>query len=247
MIHRRSILTGLGSGLAMWAMRRAAARESAAAAPTEAIAVLGTGHLGGTLGTRLAATGHSVVYGSRTPGEERVTALVRDSGPNASVASLAQATARARIVVFALPWEPVKELLPKLGDLSGKLIIDPMNARPQVAAGYPVRPDSSTSVAEQLQSLVPQAQVVKAFNTIWYKNLANPARVGGPISIPLAGADPDAKRRVSQLVAALGLDPVDVGPLVAARYIEDLLRLEIGYAMYTKGKLFELYMRPVPT
>jgi predicted dinucleotide-binding enzyme len=89
--------------------------------------------------------------------------------------------------------------------------------------------------------------VVKAFNTILDKNLANPGRAGGPISIPLAGADQAAKQRVAQLVAQLGLDPVDTGPLIAARYIEDLLRFEVGYVIQNQGrKMFELYMRPVP-
>jgi len=248
MAHRRSFLTALGTGLALSALgERVRGAAAAGANPREAVAVLGTGRLGGALGKRLAALGHAVVYGSRTPDSERVKALVRQSAPRASAAVPAEAAARAGIVVFALPWEPVVDLLPKLGDLTGKLIIDPMNAKPRIVEKYPFPPDTATSVAEQLQSSVPGAHVVKAFNTILYSDLADPARAGGPISIPLAGADRGAKRRVARLAGALGLDPVDVGPLVAARYLEYLLWLEVGYVQYNGGKkLFEIYMRPVP-
>lgn len=212
----------------------------------ETIAVLGTGKLGGAIGKRLAALGYPVIYGSRTPDSEPVRALVAVSGPHAHAATLKEAVSRAAIVVFALPWEPVKDLLPGLGDLSGKLIIDPMNEPLRIVDHYPSRPDASTSAAEQLQSWLPGAHVVKAFNAILYKDLAEPARAGGAISIPLAGADRSAKDRVVQLVSQLGFEPVDMGPLIAARYIEDLLRLEIGYVMYNKGRMFELYLRPVP-
>lgn len=240
MIDRRCVLTGLGTGLAsiVISTRAAEARET--------FAVLGTGRLGGTLGKRLVALGYTVLYGSRAPDSEAVRGVLKACGPLASATSHADAVTRSSIIVFALPWDPVRELLPQLGDLRGKLVIDPMNARFKVIDGYPQRPDGA-SVAEQLQSWLPDARLVKAFNTILDKNLADPVRAGGPISIPLAGADPLAKERVAGLVTELGLDPVDAGPLIAARYIEDLLRFEVGYVIRNKGrKMFELYMRPVP-
>jgi 8-hydroxy-5-deazaflavin:NADPH oxidoreductase len=147
--------------------------------------------------------------------------------------------------VFAVPWEPVKELLPTLGDLRGKLLIDPMIAKPKIIDGYPFPPDIPTSTAEQLQTWAPRAHVVKAFITISYKTLADPVRAGGPISIPFAGADRSAKERVAQLISELGLDPMDTGPLVAARYIENVLWFEVACNRNNK-RLFELYMRHVP-
>lgn len=245
MIDRRSIFAGLGSSLALGAiMKRAIASDVVSVPPKEAIAILGAGKLGSALGKRLAAARYPVIYGSRTPNAERVQALVQSSGPNASAATLADAVAHSSIVVFALPWEPVKDLLPKLGDLSGKLIIDPMNAAPKIIDGYPFRPDTSTSVAEELQRLVPGASVVKAFNAISANDLAEAARARGPISIPLAGAEGDPKKRLIKLVSDLGLDPVDFGPLVVARYIEDLLWFEVACVRHNK-KLFEIYMRPM--
>jgi predicted dinucleotide-binding enzyme len=246
MIDRRSILAGLGSSVALGAIAKGANAGDAVSAPAnETIAILGAGKLGGALGKRLVAAGYRVIYGSRTPDAERVQALVKSTGPKASAATLTDAVAHSSIVVFALPWEPVKDLLPKLGDLSGKLLIDPMNAAPRIIDGYPFRPDTSTSIAEELQRLVPGASVVKAFNAISANDLADPARASGPISIPLAGAEGDPKKRVMQLVSNLRLDPVDFGPLVTARYIEDLLWFEVACVRHNK-KLFELYMRPMP-
>jgi predicted dinucleotide-binding enzyme len=246
MIDRRSILTGLSSGLALGAIARSvSANDAAPALPKEAIAILGAGKLGSALGKRLAAVGYPVIYGSRTPEAERVQALVKSTGPKASAATLTNAVAHSSIVIFALPWEPVKDLLPQLGDLSGKLLIDPMNAAPRIIDGYPFRPDTSTSVAEALQRLVPGVPVVKAFNAISANDLAEAAHASGPISIPLAGAEGNPKKQVIQLVSNLGLDPVDFGPLVAARYIEDLLWFEVACVRHNK-KLFEIYMRPMP-
>jgi predicted dinucleotide-binding enzyme len=246
MVDRRSILTGLGASLALGAIAKgASASDAVSAPPKETIAILGAGKLGGALGKRLAAVRYPVIYGSRTPDAERVQALVKSTGPKASAAILADAVAHASIVVFALPWEPVKDLLPQLGDLSGKLLIDPMNAAPRIIDGYPFRLDTSTSVAEELQRLVPGASVVKAFNAISANDFAEAAQASGPISIPLAGAEGNSKKSVIQLVSNLGLNPVDFGPLVVARYIEDLLWFEVACVRHNK-KLFEIYMRPMP-
>jgi 8-hydroxy-5-deazaflavin:NADPH oxidoreductase len=247
-IQRRSLLaalTSLGAGAAFAAFAgRTRAQQGGSNTARETIAVLGTGRFGGAIGKRLSAIGYPVVYGSRMPDAARVRALVTDSGPRASAAPQMDSAARGAIVVFAVPWESVKELLQGLGDLTGKLLIDPMIAKPKVIDGNPFPPDAPASTAEQLQSWAPGAHVVKAFPTVSFKALANPASVGGPISIPFAGADQHAKERVAQLIFELGLEPMDTGPLVAARYIENLLWFEVACNRYNK-KSFELYMRNV--
>jgi 8-hydroxy-5-deazaflavin:NADPH oxidoreductase len=187
-----------------------------------------------------------MIYGSRTPSDPRVTKLIGNSGTQA-MALLPQAAVRkAAVVVFALPWRTVKDLVPTLGDLTGKLIIDPMNFGLQLADGYPRAPDDPTSLGEQLQALVPSATVVKAFNAIAAKTILDPGRLGGPVSVPLAGADRDGKARVAALISEIGLEPMDTGPLAAARYLEDMLRISVGYLIYNHGKSFEFYLRPVP-
>jgi predicted dinucleotide-binding enzyme len=247
-IQRRSLLTALtslGASSAFAAfVEPLRAQQSDSGTARETIAVLGTGRFGGAIGKRLSTLGYPVVYGSRTPLATQVRALVTDSGPRASAASPMDAVARGTIVVFAVPWEFVKDLLPGLGDLTGKLLIDPMIAKPKVIENNPFPPDTPTSTAEQLQVWANGAHVVKAFISISYKTLANPASAAGPISIPFAGADQTAKERVSQLILELGFAPVDTGPLIGARYIENLLWFEVACNRYNK-KSFELYMRNV--
>lgn len=246
-IRRRDVLTGIGAGLAVSALStRASAQTVGADGKKEAIAILGTGRLGSVLGKLWAAAGHPIHFGSRTPTEDRVKALVGACGPASSASRPQDAAARADVVVFALPWKGAKELLPALGDLTGKVIIDPMNALKMVARYPEAAPDVATSVAEELQAALRGAYVVKALNTPAAKNIVEPKRVGTPITIALAGADVAAKARVAGLVAELGLQPLDTGPLIAARYLEAMMRFSVGYLLYS-GKSFEFYLSPVTT
>lgn len=248
MTNRRSVLTHIGAGLAVAA---AFSKTPGAAAEKETIALLGTGHMASVLGKGWAAAGHTVIYGSRAPDDVRVPNLVRETGPRSSATTLKDAAARAGIVMFALPWEPVQNLVPTLGDLSGKIVIDPMihierrkegvDAADRAAACNPL------SLAEQLQSWLPGAKVVKAFNTIAAKTIENPAIAGGPISIALAGDDAGAKARVARLVSEFrGLEPLDFGPTRAARYIESLLLLNINFVLANKGQRLDFYFRVHP-
>ena len=247
MVHRRSVLTALtgfsATAAMVWFSRRSRA-QARTEASRETIAVLGTGHFGSTIAKRLGALGYPIVYGSRTPDAPRVKALVKATGTRASAASHREAASRGAIVIFAIPWEPVKALLPELGDLTGKLVIDPMIAKPTIVEHYPFA--AAPSTAEQLQGWTPSAKVVKAFCTISYVTLAHPRRAGGPLSIPFAGNDRNAKQRVAQLITELRLAPMDTGSLVAARHIENVLWFEVACNI-TNKKPFELYMRRVAT
>lgn len=245
MSDRRTFMTTIGA-LALTTLAGNARGQSREGRDKEAIAILGTGSLGKAMGRLWAENGHPIIYGSRTPGDARVQKIVEETGPLASAVSNPEATAsRARMVLFALPAEAVPALVPTLVGLDGKVIMDPMNAL-QVVDGYP-QPSAEvrTSVAEQLQALLPNAMVVKAFNTPSVRNVLDPNRLDGPFSIPLAGADAGAKARVGALVSELGLEPVDTGPLLASRYLEGMMRLSFGYFLYSAGKSFEFYLRPV--
>lgn len=248
MTQRRTVLTTLGATLALTALTQHAKGQSTRGnEEKEAIAILGTGNLGKALGKSWAKLGHPIIYGSRTPEDARVQTVVKDTGAQASVLRPAEAASKASCVVVALPWSAVADLVSTLGDLDGKVVIDPMNAVKMVD-GYPEQPpELQTSVGEQLQAWLPKARVVKAFNTPGARNIANPKRLDGPITIALAGADAEAKTRVAALVSELGLEPVDTGPLIAARYLEGMMRLSLGYFFYTKRQnAFEFYLRPVP-
>lgn len=190
----------------------------------ETIAVIGTGNVGGALGPAFAAQGHDIVYGSREPGRADVQELVARTTGNASAALPAEAAAGADIVVVAVPGGAAEDAVRGLGDLSGKIVIDPTN---RVAPGEDGFFDhtAETSNGELIQALAPDARVVKAFNTLNYRTMIDP---GGPVTIALAGNDADAKATVAELVAGMGLEPLDVGPIRSAHVLEGMLTIWIN-------------------
>ena len=102
----------------------------------DTIAVIGTGDVAGALGPEFAAQGHTIIYGSRNPSRDDVRALVARTGNAASATTPAESVAGADIVVMAVPGTAVEAVTRSLGDLSGKIIIDPTNAIDRSDNGY---------------------------------------------------------------------------------------------------------------
>jgi predicted dinucleotide-binding enzyme len=227
------------SGLIVWA--------SALAVPVlvsaETIAVIGTGNVGGALGPAFATLGHDIIYGSRQPGRQDVQALVGRTGGDAVAMLPTEAAAAADIVVMATKWADAEVALKSLGDLSGKIILDPNNAVRVDSAGMRHQ-DVETSCAQLIQSWAPNSMVVKAFNTLSSETMANPSVAGGPVTIPIAGNDADAKAVIAGLVTGIGFEVVDMGDISAAHAIEQMLIVR-GNAG-TMGAPFNYYFRPVP-
>ncbi len=211
-------------------------------AAAEVIAVIGTGRVGSALGTELAAEGHTVVYGSRNPTTEAVRALVDRTGNGATAKLQAQAVEGADIVVLAVPGMLAGDIAQNLGDLSGKIIIDPTNPLNFTAEG--VSHGVPTSNGEIIQAAAPDAFVVKAFNVLSWEYMIDPGASGGPISIPLAGNDDDAKTRVAEIVESLDLHPIDLGPIVHSRWIEGMAILLI-HNNFTPLPAFNFHLREV--
>lgn len=212
----------------------------------ETIAIIGTGNVGSTLGKIWAARGHTIIYGSRTPNEARVQTLVRETGNRATATTQAAAAAQGEIVLIPIPPTAIPEVIEGLGDLTGKIIVDPTNYL-AFEDGYAVAPrDPRESLAEQVQALAPGATVIKAFNTLNYRIMEDPSLAGGPVTVPIAGDDEAAKARIARLVEEVGLEPLDVGPLAAAEYLEEMLRLYSGFRSLNPGIAFEYYLRIRP-
>ena len=193
-------------------------------AVADTIAIIGTGNVAGALGPEFAAQGHDIVYGSRDPSREEVTSLVERTGGNASAVTQTEAVAGADIVVLAVPGAVAEGVAGSLGDLSGKIIIDPTNRVMRGDDGF-TRYTMETSNAELIQGAAPGATVVKAFNTLNFRTMIDP---GGPVTIPLASDDVDAKALVAELVSGMGLEPIDVGPLSGAHVLEGMLAIWIN-------------------
>lgn len=200
----------------------AAALCAAEGAAAETVALIGTGNVGSALGRRFAEQGHTVVYGSRDPAAADVAALVRETGHGAVAVRPAEAAARSRVVVLAVPWTAAEDVVRSLGDLSGKIVVDPTNPRVMAQDGfadYPPLPDSN---AERIARVAPGARVVKAFSTLGFETMLDPRVANGPVTIPLVGDDREAKEVIARLAREIGLEAVDVGPLRHARVIEGL-------------------------
>ena len=207
----------------------------------ETIALIGTGEVSGAFGPRFMELGHLVIYGSRSPDRPEVQELLRATGTGASAALPDEAAAQADIVMINVPWSVAEEVVLGLGDLAGKIVIDPINPRIVDEDGYRDYP-TYTSNAERIQNLAPQAFVVKAFNTISADTMVDPDVLGHPVTIPIAGNDGAAKQTVAALAEALGYEAVDVGPVRYAHIVEGFYLLRSN----TRDRLgdhFEYHLR----
>jgi predicted dinucleotide-binding enzyme len=207
------------------------------------IAVIGTGNVGSALGPEFGAQGHTIVYGSREPAREDVQALVARTAGQASAKSPQQAVVGADIVVLAVPGTSAVEITRGLGDLSGKIIIDPTNVVTREGGRMMHGIEGKGSNAALIQAAAPGASVVKAFNTLNWQQMVNPETAGGPITIMLAGDDAAAKATVAELVRGMGLDAVDVGGLEYAHVLEEML---VMWAGAMRSHPFNYYLRPMP-
>jgi predicted dinucleotide-binding enzyme len=193
----------------------------------ETIAVIGTGDVGSALGPRFASLGHEIVYGSRTPDSDHVRALVAKTGDGASATTQVEAARQADIVLLALPWTVAEAVVIGLGDLTGKILIDPINPRTVDDEGWVDYP-TYTSSAERIQILAPGAQVVKAFSTISVDTMIDVTLVDHPITIPLVGNDAEAKAVVAEICEALGYETLDFGPVRYAHILEGMYLLRVN-------------------
>lgn len=191
----------------------------------ETIAFIGTGNVSATLGPKFSQMGHDVIYGSRTPLRSDVQQLVAETSNGAFATTPSESVVDADIVVVAVPGGLLTQVVNGLGDLSGKIIVDPTN---------PLYPDPDDgfannlfpiSNAEMVQNMLPDSFVVKAFNTLGVETMDDPDSAGGPVTIPIAGNDEDAKETVAELIEDLGMQAYDVGPVRYAYVLEGMLAL----------------------
>jgi predicted dinucleotide-binding enzyme len=200
----------------------------------ETIAVIGTGSVGSSLGPRFAEIGYTVIYGSRTPDREDVQALVAATSDSAAATTPQEAASMADIVLLAVPWDVAEEVLVSLGDLSGKIIMDPINPRVVNDEGWRDYP-TYISNAERLQALAPRSMVVKAFSSISADTMRDPTIVDHPVTIPLVGNDPEAKAVIAEICHQLGFETIDFGPVRYAHIVEGL------YLLRSNARLSDIY------
>lgn len=206
------------------------------------VAIIGTGDMGDSLGPRFAELGYRVIYGSRSPDSERAKKLAHTTGNSARVTSQREAAQAADLVVLAIPWPAMRQVARNLGSLDGKIVIDISTAAKQGEDGY-FESVVETSSAEMIQAWNPGARVVKAFAVQASYVVDEPGVVGGPVSVPIAADDRAAKESVARIVAAMGMDPFDAGPLRYSREIEAFARLYMVPLLQRRQAAWEPYFR----
>lgn len=192
------------------------------------IGVLGSGNVGGALGKRWAAAGHTVAFASRQPDSADMAELVAAAGEHARATTSADAVASSDVVLVATPWPATKGVVEGL-DWTGKVLIDATNPLLPGLAGLEYA--NSTSGAEHVARWAVGASVVKAFNTVGFNVMENPDFGGRPATLFYCGDDPAAKAAVRQLTEGAGFAAEDAGPLKQARLLEPFALLWISLAM----------------
>jgi len=199
------------------------------------IAIVGAGNVGGALAKQWGKKGHALTIGVKNVQDQQYQNLVREIGPNASVGTVADAVHSADIVVLATPWSAVESAIAQSGSLAGKVLIDCTNPLKPDLSGLTVGHD--TSGAEMVQRLANGARVCKAFNTVGANIMANPILEGRKAAMYYCGDDQAAKEKVHALIQDVGFEPIDLGPLASARFLEPMAMVWILSAMkYGQGR-----------
>lgn len=192
------------------------------------VAIIGTGNMGAGLASALAAAGHEVSIGARDL--PKAAALADKVGNGAVGGGIAAAAKLADLVVLALPFGAAADAIRQAEGLAGKVVVDISN--PISADFKELVIGLTTSAAEEVQRLAPQARVVKAFNTIFAQLLAPEARQGARLQVFVAGDDAAAKAAVAELAKSLGFEPVEAGPLSNSRFIEPIGEMNIHFGYF---------------
>jgi len=195
------------------------------------VGILGSGLMGGKLGTIFARAGHDVVF-SYSRSKEKLNRLAREAGKTARAGTPAEAAQDADALLLAVHWSRVDDVLKQAGNLSGKVIVSctlPMNADDTALVVA-----HTSSGAEKLAKKVPKARVVSAFGTVPSEVLFGvfaARRKARKPSLVYCGDESKSKKIAAELIHDVGFDPVDAGPLRIARYTEPftLLIAQLAY------------------
>jgi len=195
------------------------------------IGILGSGLMGGKLGTIFARAGHEVVF-SYARSEQKLKRLAKGAAGKARAGTPREAAQDADAVLLAVHWLRFDDVLKQAGDLSGKVVVTcslPMNEEnTELVVGL------GSSGAEELARKIPKARVVAAFNTVPSEVLFDVyegKRKASRPSLVYCGDDRRGKELAASLIRDVGFDPVDAGPLRIARYTEPfaLLVAQLAY------------------
>ncbi len=209
------------------------------------VGILGSGLMGAKLGTIFARAGHDVVF-SYARSRNKLEELAGEAGGGARAGTPAEAARDADVLLLAVHWSRLEDVLSQAGDLSGKVV---------VSCSLPMNDDDTALVvahtssgAEELARRLPGAHIVAAFNTVPSEVLFGVFAArgrGSPPSLVYYGDDPAARRVAAQLIRDVGFEPVDAGALRMGRYAEPfaLLVAQLAYEVEAGPELAYRFQR----
>jgi NADPH-dependent F420 reductase len=200
----------------------------------QTIAIIGaTGNMGSAIARSIAKGPYRLLL--KASKQDELDALVNDiqsKNPSAEVESAicpTEASWEADIIILAVPYEAEKNIAPQIKDVaSQKIVISIANPLNQNYDGLITAP--GTSAAEELQKLLANSKIVKAFNTTFASDFSEPVINSTQVDAFVAGNDEEALQTVSELVATAGFNPIIAGDLSVSRTLENmqLLLIQLG-------------------
>jgi predicted dinucleotide-binding enzyme len=173
------------------------------------IGIIGAGHLGKALANHLSKAGYETVL-SNSRGPKSLTSIVKEIGNGLKAGTVAEAASRD-IVFLALPWNNLQEVLSGLPQWNNRIVVDATNP---ILPGFVVAELDGKTSSEIVSDWLPDAKLVKAFNTILAAtlNLA-PKEAGGSRVVFYSGNHDDAKKTVLEIITRSGFAGIDLGKL----------------------------------
>ena len=203
----------------------------------QTIAIIGaSGNMGSAIAKSLAKGNYRLLLHAKDLAEaQALSDNIKAANPIADIEPVAcnyNASWEADIIILALPYSAEKEISEKIKEVANqKIVITIANPVNENFDGMVT--DSTTSAAEELQKLLPNSKVVKAFNTTFSADFSNPVIDGKKVDSFIAGDDDEAVEIVARLVSTAGFNPIIAGDLSVSRTLENmqllLIRLGIKY------------------
>ena len=198
------------------------------------VGVLGSGEVGRRLAAGFSSRGHDVMIGSREPDKPELREWLDGDGAGIKAGTFPETAAHGDLIVLAVLGNAAEEAIAEAGpdSFAGKVVIDAMNPL-DFSAGFPPKLSicGEDSLGERVQRALPDAKVVKAFNTIGNPYFVDPSFSEGRPTMLIAGNDNDAKRAVGDIVVDFGWpDAIDIGGIEGSRELEAIciLWVKIG-------------------
>lgn len=188
------------------------------------IGVLGSGEVGRRLAEGFRSRGHEVMIGSRDPGKAELREWLSGDGAGIEAGTFAQTAAHGELLALAVLGNAAEQAIADAGpdNFNGKVVIDAMNPL-DFSGGFPPKLSiaGEDSLGERIQRALPDAKVVKAFNTIGNPYFVDPRFSEGQPTMLIAGDDEGAKRTVTDVLSDFGWsDTVDIGGIEGSRELE---------------------------